>query len=78
MKKHTHATFGILGLALFAGASQASADVESLIGSDVSGEISAGWDSRYFYFFAEMEEPHLWARLKQRDTVIFYDNDFEI
>ena len=50
MKKHTHATFGILGLALFAGASQASADVESLIGDcGVSGEISAGWDSRYFY-----------------------------
>lgn len=49
MKKHTHATFGILGLALFAGASQASADVESLIGSDISGEISAGFDSRYFY-----------------------------
>jgi len=49
MKKHTHVTFGILGLALFAGASQASADVESLIGDDFSGEISAGWDSRYFY-----------------------------
>jgi len=49
MKKHTHATLGILGLALFAGASQASADVESLIGTDVTGEISAGWDSRYFY-----------------------------
>jgi len=49
MKKHTQATFGILGLALVAGASQASADVESLIGSEVSGEISAGWDSRYFY-----------------------------
>jgi hypothetical protein len=42
MKKHTQATFGILGLALVAGASQASADVESLIGSEVSGEISAG------------------------------------
>ena len=40
MKKHTQATFGILGLALVAGASQASADVESLIGSEVSGEIS--------------------------------------
>nr|MBR9809968.1 hypothetical protein [bacterium] len=49
MKRHTQATFGILGLALVAGASQASADVESLIGSEVSGEISAGWDSRYFY-----------------------------
>jgi hypothetical protein len=25
-----------------------------------------------------MEEPHVWARLRQRDTVIFYDNDFDI
>ncbi len=36
------------------------------------------WDEDYFYFFAEMEEPHIWATLRQRDTVIFYDNDFEI
>ena len=36
------------------------------------------WDQYYFYFYAEMEEPHLWAKLKQRDTVIFYDNDFEV
>jgi hypothetical protein len=25
-----------------------------------------------------MEEPYVWATLKQRDTVIFYNNDFEI
>lgn len=36
------------------------------------------WDDRYFYFAAELEEPHLWATLLQRDTVIFRDNDFEI
>ncbi|MBR9920708.1 MAG: carbohydrate-binding family 9-like protein [Bacteroidetes bacterium] len=36
------------------------------------------WDSTCFYFAAEMEEPHLWATLQQRDTVIFYDNDIEI
>lgn len=36
------------------------------------------WDDSCFYFAAEIEEPHLWARLKQRDTVIFRDNDFEI
>ncbi len=36
------------------------------------------WDENYFYFYVEMEEPHIWAKLKQRDTVIFYDNDFEI
>jgi len=36
------------------------------------------WDANYFYFYAEMEEPHIWAKLTQRDAVIFYDNDFEI
>lgn len=36
------------------------------------------WDSTYFYIAAELEEPHLWGRLKQRDTVIFQDNDFEV
>ena len=36
------------------------------------------WDENYLYFYAELEEPHIWANLTQRDTVIFYDNDFEI
>jgi hypothetical protein len=36
------------------------------------------WDDEYFYFAAKLEEPHIWAKLRQRDTVIFYDNDFEI
>ena len=40
--------------------------------------IKALWDDEYIYFAAEMEEPHVWAKLRQRDTVIFHDNDFEI
>lgn len=36
------------------------------------------WDDQYLYVYAEMEEPHVWATLKQRDTVIFYNNDFEV
>ncbi|HBB92712.1 MAG TPA: carbohydrate-binding family 9-like protein [Bacteroidales bacterium] len=36
------------------------------------------WDSVNLYIAAHLEEPHLWARLKQRDTVIFYDHDFEV
>ncbi|MFT6827868.1 MAG: hypothetical protein ACI9Z3_000967 [Roseivirga sp.] len=36
------------------------------------------WDSTYLYFYAEMEEPHIWANITDRDAVIFYDNDFEI
>ena len=36
------------------------------------------WDSTYFYIGAELEEPDVWGTLKKRDTVIFYDNDFEV
>ena len=36
------------------------------------------WDSTYFYFGAQLEEPHIWATLTQRDAVIYKDNDFEI
>lgn len=36
------------------------------------------WDSTYLYFYAQMEEPHIWANLKKKDTVIFFDNDIEL
>lgn len=41
-------------------------------------KVKMTWDNDYFYVAAELEEPHIWAKLKQRDTVIFYDNDFEV
>lgn len=36
------------------------------------------WDDDYFYVGAWMEEPHVWGTLTEHDTVIFYDNDFEV
>lgn len=36
------------------------------------------WDDQYFYIGAELEEPHVWATLKERDSVIYLDNDFEV
>ncbi|MDZ7393106.1 MAG: carbohydrate-binding family 9-like protein [candidate division KSB1 bacterium] len=36
------------------------------------------WDDSCFYVGAELREPDLWATLRQRDTVIFRDNDFEV
>jgi hypothetical protein len=36
------------------------------------------WDDKYLYIAAELEEPDIRATLRQRDTVIFYDNDFEV
>lgn len=36
------------------------------------------WDENNLYIYAELKEPHVWGTLKQKDTVIFYNNDFEV
>lgn len=36
------------------------------------------WDAHYLYVFAELDEKHLWSNLTQRDTIVYYDNDFEV
>jgi len=36
------------------------------------------WDDEALYIAAELEQPHLWATLKEHDSVIFMDNDFEV
>jgi hypothetical protein len=36
------------------------------------------WDEKFLYIAAELVEPNIWATLSERDTIIFYDNDFEI
>ena len=36
------------------------------------------WDDEYFYFYAELEEPHVWATLTKKNSRIYDDNDFEI
>ena len=53
-------------------------DIEGMKKPTYKTRIKMLWDKHYLYFLAELEEPHVWATLKQRDTVIFYNNDFEI
>jgi hypothetical protein len=36
------------------------------------------WDDNYLYIAAFLEEPHVWATLTERESVIFYDPDFEV
>ena len=36
------------------------------------------WDDNYMYLAAFMEEDNVWATLKNRDDIIYRDNDFEI
>ena len=36
------------------------------------------WDSTYLYIYAELQETDLWGTLRQHDTIIYDDNDFEV
>lgn len=36
------------------------------------------YDDNGMYFAVLMEEPHVWATIKEHDAVIYHDNDFEI
>lgn len=36
------------------------------------------WDKNYLYVAAKLTEPHIWAKLTERDAVIFQDDDFEV
>jgi hypothetical protein len=40
--------------------------------------VKMGWDEEYFYVGAEMEEPHVWGTITEKNAVMFEDNDFEI
>lgn len=55
---------------------------------DITGEESLkpyfrtrmkmAWDEHFFYFAAELEEPHVWGTITEKNAVMFEDNDFEI
>lgn len=36
------------------------------------------WDDSHLYIAAEMEEPHLWATLADRDAILYREHDFEV
>jgi hypothetical protein len=35
------------------------------------------WDDTYLYVGADLVEPNLWATMKEHDSVLFHENDFE-
>jgi hypothetical protein len=36
------------------------------------------WCDDYFYVAAEMEEPHIWGTITEKNEIMFNDNDFEV
>ncbi|MCR4032056.1 MULTISPECIES: carbohydrate-binding family 9-like protein [Flavobacterium] len=53
-------------------------DIEGVETPKYKTQVKMLWDDKYYYILAKMEEPHVWANLRQRDTIIFYNNDFEV
>ena len=53
-------------------------DIEGVKIPKYDTKLKMLWDKTHLYFLAEMEDPHVWATLKERDTIIYYNNDFEI
>lgn len=58
--------------------SQSFIDIEGIKKPTYNTQLKMLWDETYFYILAIIEEPHVWANLKQKDTIIFYNNDFEV
>ncbi|HJR99514.1 MAG TPA: carbohydrate-binding family 9-like protein [Flavobacterium sp.] len=53
-------------------------DIENDVKPKYATKVKMLWDETNYYILAKIEEPHVWATLKQRDTIIFYNNDFEV
>ncbi len=52
-------------------------DIEGIKTPTYRTRMKMMWDDVFFYFYAELEEPHIWADITTRDAVVFYNNDFE-
>ncbi len=53
-------------------------DIEGVKIPTYQTNVKMIWDDNNLYFYAELEEPHIWGDITIRDEVIFYNNDFEI
>jgi hypothetical protein len=60
-----------------------SDDFQDITGSDdlpprFRTRMRMGWCDRFLYVNAELEEPHVWGTITEKNAVMFEDNDFEI
>jgi len=61
--------------------SEPFADIRGYLSTRVptyTTRIKLLWDDQYLYIAARLDEPHVWATLKERNSVIFHDNHFEV
>jgi len=53
-------------------------DIEGVKTPTYRTRMKMMWDDVHFYFYTELEEPHIWGDITKKDAVVFYNNDFEI
>ncbi len=53
-------------------------DIEGVEKPKYETKVKMLWDDKNYYILAKIQEPDVWANLKQHDTIIFYNNDFEV
>ena len=58
--------------------SHAFIDIEGVEKPKYNTRFKMLWDAENLYLLAQLDDPHIWGNLKQRDTVVFYNNDFEV
>ena len=53
-------------------------DIEGIKKPKYDTKVKLLWDDEYLYVYAIMEEPHIWGDLTNRDTIIYFNNAFEV
>ncbi len=53
-------------------------DIEGIKKPTYDTRMKMLWDENNVYFFAQLDEPHVWGDITEHDAVIFHNNDFEI
>ncbi len=58
--------------------SETFVDIEGKAKPQYSTNFKMLWDNQNLYILTKLEEEHIWGTLKQRDTIIFNNNSFEL
>ena len=53
-------------------------DIEGVLTPKFDTKVKMLWDDKFLYVYAELNEPHIWGNIKQRDAIIYLNNDFEV
>jgi len=53
-------------------------DIEGIKIPNQQTNVKMLWDDNFLYVYAKLHEEHVWGDIKERDQIIFYNNDFEV